>query len=620
MFKLYIQRTKISVITAMSFVVVSFILFYFANERGLVSKVFALNDTYFVSISTGSNTNDGSEAHPWASIQKAAEVAQEGDTINILAGIYNESVFPVNSGTQSNPITYRKYGGGTVNIISQDWAAISINNVNGIIIDGLNIDANYSNGGFIGVAIHNGSYNIIRNNDISNAEIAVHIYGGNGDTIEYGVSSIGNTVLDNSIHDTFGIYREGVYIKNYMPYDIQTSYVQNTIVENNTIYNVGEAVQNTGATWTEAGPLLYLNSSVTPSNTIIRGNTVYNNDCEAGLFSGAGDNYLVEDNFAYNNGNGPDAGSYCSIGNGNGKNYTIRNNVLVNNGGTSEYRAAITIRDGVGEISNNTIVDYSNRAINIYLEGTPIGHAVVKNNIIYGMTGEQILRFGTNNDQIDIKYNLFGKVQGYLGTNYLIQDPLFKNPLSNDYHLNPLSAACAAGEGLTYMGAYECVLDVTDTPTPTSTIVPTETSSPTPTIEVSPSITLTNTPIPLATFTAFPTSTSTIAPTNTRIPVTSTRTPTRVPTKTPVPSTQFPTVTSTATPTMTITSTPFEITIAPSSTIKNTPIPTITPSGQINGDSISIDNNVWILIIIIGILGVGVLIWFFASKKENDSE
>lgn len=61
---------------------------------------------YYVSPS-GSNENDGSQAHPFATIQKAADVAQAGTLIHVLPGTYTNPVDNVAKGTATARITFK---------------------------------------------------------------------------------------------------------------------------------------------------------------------------------------------------------------------------------------------------------------------------------------------------------------------------------------------------------------------------------------------------------------------------------------------------------------------------------------------------------------------------------
>ncbi len=69
----------------------------------------AFATTYYVA-KNGSDSNPGTEANPWLTIQKAADTLQPGDTVRIRQGVYQERVTPKRSGTEGNFITYGNYG------------------------------------------------------------------------------------------------------------------------------------------------------------------------------------------------------------------------------------------------------------------------------------------------------------------------------------------------------------------------------------------------------------------------------------------------------------------------------------------------------------------------------
>ncbi|MGV8083352.1 MAG: DUF1565 domain-containing protein [Coriobacteriia bacterium] len=74
-----------------------------------VSEAFAAS-AYYVSPS-GSDTNAGTLASPWRTVQKAANTAKAGDTVYVRAGTYSERVTVSGSGTASAPILLRGYEG-----------------------------------------------------------------------------------------------------------------------------------------------------------------------------------------------------------------------------------------------------------------------------------------------------------------------------------------------------------------------------------------------------------------------------------------------------------------------------------------------------------------------------
>ena len=74
---------------------------------------------YFVSPS-GDDAADGSAAHPWRTIGRAASVAQAGDTVTVREGIYREWVKPANPGRDGAPVTYRAAEGERVVVTGTD--------------------------------------------------------------------------------------------------------------------------------------------------------------------------------------------------------------------------------------------------------------------------------------------------------------------------------------------------------------------------------------------------------------------------------------------------------------------------------------------------------------------
>ncbi len=74
---------------------------------------------YFVS-PAGDDAADGSAAHPWRTIGRAASVAQAGDTVTVREGIYREWVKPANPGRDGAPVTYRAAEGERVVVTGTD--------------------------------------------------------------------------------------------------------------------------------------------------------------------------------------------------------------------------------------------------------------------------------------------------------------------------------------------------------------------------------------------------------------------------------------------------------------------------------------------------------------------
>ena len=79
-----------------------------------------MNKEYHVAVS-GYDHADGSAAHPFRTISKAAAVAMAGDTVIVHEGEYREWVKPANSGTSEiSRIVYRAADGEKVAIKGSD--------------------------------------------------------------------------------------------------------------------------------------------------------------------------------------------------------------------------------------------------------------------------------------------------------------------------------------------------------------------------------------------------------------------------------------------------------------------------------------------------------------------
>jgi hypothetical protein len=79
----------------------------------------AAGSTYYVA-TNGFDTNSGTLARPFNTIQKAANVAVAGDTVYVRAGTYYETVLFPNSGTSGKPIVFKNYNNEDVIVSAAD--------------------------------------------------------------------------------------------------------------------------------------------------------------------------------------------------------------------------------------------------------------------------------------------------------------------------------------------------------------------------------------------------------------------------------------------------------------------------------------------------------------------
>jgi hypothetical protein len=85
--------------------------------------------TYYVA-TNGSDSFPGTNlSAPFQTIQQASAVAVAGDTCCIRAGVYHETLIPLNSGTSNAPITFEAYSNEVVTLDGADvvtgWTLLS---------------------------------------------------------------------------------------------------------------------------------------------------------------------------------------------------------------------------------------------------------------------------------------------------------------------------------------------------------------------------------------------------------------------------------------------------------------------------------------------------------------
>lgn len=155
---------------------------------------------YFVSPS-GKDTNPGTEAAPWPSIGFALNRASGGDTITLLAGVYQEAVVLELSGTANSPTTIRSHNKWEAILQGSPSHGVYIaDGVTNIVLDGLQV----AGAAIDGVKV--GSFATVRNCWIHNCtRQGISAHSTRQTTIEY------NLVEHNGTSPTLdhGMYLSG---------------------------------------------------------------------------------------------------------------------------------------------------------------------------------------------------------------------------------------------------------------------------------------------------------------------------------------------------------------------------------------------------------------------------
>ncbi|MHB8651935.1 MAG: hypothetical protein ACYC8S_02255, partial [Minisyncoccota bacterium] len=91
-----------------------------------INTAYTSGYTFYVDNVLGSDNNPGTQTLPWATLTKAGNTAQAGDTVVIIKNAnqpYREALAPVHSGTAGSPITFR---GVDVNHKPEIWGSTTI--------------------------------------------------------------------------------------------------------------------------------------------------------------------------------------------------------------------------------------------------------------------------------------------------------------------------------------------------------------------------------------------------------------------------------------------------------------------------------------------------------------
>ena len=103
------------------------------------------NQSFYVSTS-GNDSNPGTEAAPWRSVQHAADTTRAGSTVNVRGGIYGEIVsINVSGNDKAGYITFRSYPGETAILDATSFtpgartAILTIHNQSYLKIEGFEI-------------------------------------------------------------------------------------------------------------------------------------------------------------------------------------------------------------------------------------------------------------------------------------------------------------------------------------------------------------------------------------------------------------------------------------------------------------------------------------------------
>jgi hypothetical protein len=468
-----------------------------ANVEVCVEKFTRPGKTYYVA-TTGSNSNAGTQAAPWRTIQYAVDHVQAGDTILVRGGVYNETVMITKSGSAANGyITLTEYAGehavidGT-GLVTEPYGMRGLINLyyaSYVRVKGFELRNYKSNTEFIPVGVFvqgSGERIEIRNNHIHAIEANNLPANGNADALGiavYGTEAtpLRNVIIDgNELHNLktgtsesltagsnvegFQITRNVVHDNNFIGIDA-TGYYRSGAeydrprygwIAGNTVYSLSTAT-NQALTFPASAIGIYVDGG---RDITIEHNSTDSADGGIWLLSEHPGKYtsniVVRNNLIrYNQNAGILIGGYDATASGGLENATIVNNTLFNN----------NLKD-VPDI-NGAELQIAFNAKNVLFE----------NNILYANPkGYAIAKFSpANASSVTLGNNIYSTASGaaqtrwfWINTNYyndgsspngfaafktasgdsntsIAADPKFVDPATWDLHLQPTSPGINSG-------------------------------------------------------------------------------------------------------------------------------------------------------------------------------
>jgi hypothetical protein len=395
---------------------------------------------YYVSM-TGSDQNPGSITQPWKTFRKAVETMLGGDTVYIRGGTYNEPVkINYKTNTTGQYLTLAAYPGeevivdGTGIVIDYNQEGlIYVKRTDYVRISGLKVQHSNGAGIYIGYANHV----IVENNQTY-------------DTVKSGISTWGatNVVIDsNDIalacnpHPNYPMSEENISVDNTSNFEIKNNYVHKASnIADGSSGGEGINVKDGSSFGKVHNNVVHLDERADgkPSNRLGFGLDAWNN---------ANGTHDIEyyNNVSYNNYVGFIVSSEQG---GPVENIKVYNNIAYNNASAG---FAVVWWSGTKDGTKKNIQFFNNVSYHngIGFENTsPKNQNVVVRNNIFSQNTTPVQLLSGSEGQFTIDHNLFYESGGTYGTNTVIGDPKFINPVEANFQLQSSSPAIDAGSSL----------------------------------------------------------------------------------------------------------------------------------------------------------------------------
>jgi hypothetical protein len=324
---------------------------------------------FFVS-PTGDDAAAGTKAHPWRTIQKAADEVPAGSTVEIRGGVYRERVVVRVTGAPGARITFRNYAGEHVRLDGTGLGPfegvaglVAIDSRAYITVQGLELahlhdlaDAYVPAGVFVTGTAHHIALRGLEVHDIRTATADAHgiaVYGTSGDAAIHHV-----TIARNSVHDNHLGSSESVVVNGNVR---DWSITRNHIFRNDNIGIDAIGFEGKAPRHDQARAGVIADNLVTDIDSI--GNPAYEEEdgncrCADGIYVDGGRDLLIERNTVLRSNIALELASEHSFG--STSNVLARDNLLADStsigvamGGYDTERG----RTANARVVNNTLVN-----------------------------------------------------------------------------------------------------------------------------------------------------------------------------------------------------------------------------------------------------------------------
>ena len=364
---------------------------------------------YYISPS-GSNSNNGLLATPWQTIQYGIGQANNGDTLNLFTGTYNEKVNVTKSLTIRNQTGNTPILSGT-GVTTQD-AMIAITNQTNVTIDGLEIANNIQNAAQ-GILVDG----ICQNITIKNCKLHdIHFSSNPSAPVNAGTNAQGIIVYGTNASTAIS----NLKINNNTLYNCRLGYSEGIAVNGNVdgfevIGNLVHDITNIGIDLIGHEGTCSNPANDQARNGLIKNNLIYN--CisayatSGGLYVDGGKNIIIENNTSYHNGYGVEVG--CENVGKTTDNITVRNNIFYDNQVCAIALGGFDYPAGSGKVINSEVRNntcYKNDFLNggtgeLYLSYSE--KSVVENNIFYLSNQNSLVYANLTQLSLQFNYNVF---------------------------------------------------------------------------------------------------------------------------------------------------------------------------------------------------------------------